>query len=96
MDTQQYSRFTNKATWLVKNWLDNNETSYNHMFWLAEEYEDKNSLAKAIEEYLAERRESSEEVKQGFFGDLVTYAISQVDFGQIAQMYLEDLQDFED
>jgi len=92
-----YNGWTNWETWNFKLWLDNSEDSYKAIMYLAEEVSEranaKNDLAKELESLANDLLEESAVFETGFFNDVCNSAIKLVDFYEIAESYLEEIND---
>ncbi len=102
-EDRTYNGWSNRETWLVKLWLDNDEGDYSYWREAAEEIvngskegEDATgdekrdaaySLAKRLEEEITE---AAPEVK-GLWSDLLSTALGSVDWQEIAEAMVEDL-----
>lgn len=93
-----YQGWKNYETWAVSLWLDNEEGSYHYLRELADsaavgnDREDATvELAQAVKSWL---EESAPEV-EGLWGDLLSAALSEVDWYEVAASALEDCE-FED
>lgn len=100
-----YNGWSNYETWAVKLWLDNEEGSYRYMQErsaevLAEHTEDgkadddsfKSDFAEFLKNY---HEEAAEELKipASVFSDLISAALSEVDWYEIAAAYLGDAKE---
>jgi hypothetical protein len=85
-----YNGWKNYETWAVKLWLDNEEGSYYAMRELAEEYrhEDAWKLGDAIKDW---HEEFMPDLGASLWSDLLTSAFEEVDWREIAEAYIEDL-----
>ena len=97
MRNRPYNGWTNWETWSFKLWLDNSEDSYKAIMYLAEEVSEranaKNDLAKELESLANDLLEESVVFETGFFNDICNSAIKLVDFYEIAESYLEEIND---
>ncbi len=85
----QYNGWTNKTTWAVKLWLDNEESSYN--YWLdqarrSSAYELANQLKYEIEAGAAELLPTA-----SLYTDLLLYSLHSVNYDEIAAAMKADL-----
>jgi hypothetical protein len=93
-----YSGWSNYETWAVKLWLDNDEGSYRYMTDEAErrarevEAEDWITAADFAAFIEAEHAEAAPEL-DGVFQDLLTRALSQVNWYEIAESYLSEARE---
>ena len=97
MRNRPYNGWTNWETWNFKLWLDNSEDSYKAIMYLAEEVSEranaKNDLAKELESLANDLLEESVVFETGFFNDICNSAIKLVDFYEIAESYLEEINE---
>jgi len=101
MDTsKRYNGWTNYETWAVNLWLSNEEPSYRYWEEVSQEVADgaeaTNIFTRAeqarfalADRLKAEHEEALPEL-QGFAGDLLNAALSEVNWGEIAEALLED------
>jgi hypothetical protein len=103
---QTYNGWKNYQTWVVNLWFDND--GFNEMFeeWAKECIEDnldsgdasdirsnaKYDLAKRIEEYADELQEMSNIQTSGMFADLLTNALGNVYWDEIAEHYTDEVE----
>tara|TARA_R110000737_G_scaffold44737_3_gene64995 strand:+ start:593 stop:886 length:294 start_codon:yes stop_codon:yes gene_type:complete len=96
MSNQEYNGWTNWETWNFKLWLDNSEDSYKAIIYLAEEVEESEegpfTLSKELESLANDLCEESVRFESGFFADVCNSAIRKVNFYEIAEAYLEELE----
>jgi len=102
MADEKYNGWTNYATWNMKLWMDNEESSYR--FWVAEarqvwqdaeategftrEQNATYTLMKQMEQYYADENP----LVTGVYADLLGWALQKVDWYSIAEAWLEDVQ----
>jgi hypothetical protein len=83
-----YNGWANKATWLVKLWIDNNQ--YGQEYWL----ERAGAYGDNAYEFGQELQDSFEETAptepNGFYTDLMNWALASVDWAAIARAFIED------
>lgn len=92
-----YNGYTNYETWACKLWIDNEESGYR--YW-REQTRDVIESARENGEapdvgYLADQlrdvtEENAPDIGASFYSDLMSMAISRVDFDQLATMMIED------
>lgn len=103
---QTYNGWKNYQTWVVNLWFDND--GFNEMFeeWAKECIEDnldsgdasdirsdaKYDLSKRIEEYADELQEMSNIQTSGMFADLLTNALDNVYWDEIAEHYTDEVE----
>lgn len=94
MTDEKYNGWTNRETWAVRLWIDNERES--HFHWrdvtravLKQEPPDMacGTLARKLDEAF---EEATPQLKQGLFADLLTTALGRVDWHEIAQSMLDD------
>jgi len=103
-----YNGWTNYPTWNVKLWMDNDQGSYeywqeraNDCFQEAEpQYEGQTklddaifNLASEIECYYSEYYGEISGLSESPFGDLLGWALNQVNYREIAENMLSDLDE---
>ncbi|MFO0888321.1 MAG: DUF6573 family protein [Isosphaeraceae bacterium] len=91
---ETYNGWTNYETWAVKLWLDNEPTSYHHWTerarsWKAEE--DACGFAEELKEAVQDGNPLAEAAS--VYADLLSAAISDVDWLEIAESYLDDVEE---
>ena len=97
---KRYNGWTNYETWAVKLWMDNDEGSYHYwqdvtrQTWKdaeATQYADRSTIARmALADTLKNEHEEALPKLQGFASDLLTAALGDVDWYEIANSLLED------
>jgi len=85
----KYNGWTNKPTWIVALWLDNDEYTYNLMRENAKTL-NKWELADFIKDFIEENDPLSEE--PSFYSDLLDWAIAVVNYDEIAENYKNELE----
>ena len=85
-----YNGWTNKATWLVKLWMDNDQSAYSYWREQVNKNTDSYQLADELEHYHQDI--SSEQV--GLFADLLTSSLAEVNWHEIAQSLINDLSEY--
>lgn len=88
MTHKEYNGWTNYETWLVKLWMDNDQGSYNYFQEMARENDNARDLADAIKE----AHEAMLPDLEGFPADLMNAAMSEVNWREIAESILGDLE----
>lgn len=104
MKTETYNGWTNYETWVVNLWMDNEEGT--HDYWLEVAADVYNNEAKEqnfftkIEDavsILADRLKDSHEDNRpelpGVYGDLIGAALGEVNWQEIAEHLLENVED---
>lgn len=90
-----YQRWANYETWVVKLWIDNEESSYNYWRGRAEELL-KEAITPTID-FADELKESYDEEnpleEAGVYTDLLYSALGEVDWYEIAKSILEEVKE---
>lgn len=85
----EYNGWTNKATWLVKLWIDNDQGEQDYWLSEAKNSPDIYTLEQALIDYHEEQllglRGSN-----GLGSDLMSWALALVDWAAIARALIED------
>jgi hypothetical protein len=103
MNHQEYNGWTNYETWVVNLWIDNEEGTHDYWLEIAEDiYNDEAEEQKhftKIEDaacILAERLKNDHEENlpemAGVYGDLIGAALSEVNWREIAEHLLENVE----
>jgi len=97
MTDQTYNGWTNWETWNFKLWIDNDEQSYKMVIEMAEDVYRRNKgtitdLSKELESF-ADNMRCEIKVDTGFFADVCNSAIKLVNFYEIAESYLEEINE---
>jgi hypothetical protein len=91
---RKYNGWSSYETWVVKLWLDNEEPSYRHWTEQARRWHGrdgaKSRLADQLKEELADGSPANEPT---VYGDLMNAALEDVNWLEIAESYLEDLDE---
>lgn len=106
MREKEYNGWTNYETWLVKLWLDNEESTYKFVRALTEIHKTPNELADALKEYVEENIPSLSTLStveaatkahpvpdSGMYSDLLNAALSEVNWFEIAEAYVADFKE---
>lgn len=106
---QGYNGWSNRETWAVKLWIDNEESSYH--FWQEETYQaieeakndsydvcTINNMRNRAIRILSNRLEANHEegtpvLSNNIYSDLLTYSLSRVDWREIAESLITDAED---
>lgn len=103
MTDTRYNGWTNYETWLAKVWIDNVEADQRYWQEAAEEAvannRDESCPDGAAIRELAENMQSAHEesmnenldLPEGFFRDLLTGALSSVNWSEIAKTFIDDV-----
>lgn len=98
-----YNGWTNYETWNVALWIDNDQGSYSYRCEMAQEcYDDnkddaddaKRALASRLKDYIEEMNPLASDAS--LFSDLLGAALSEVDWYEIAENFLEDVDKDDD
>lgn len=95
-DTDGYNGWTNRETWLVSLWLDNDEFNYTEVRQLAKDAQELPypavRLALTLEAYVDDLPEVSAvtEGPASFVVDMLTTSLGQVDWHEIAESILSE------
>ena len=98
-----YNGWKNYETWNVALWIDNDQGNYNHRQSLAQDAWDdaeagrystreqnaKSALADSLKDWIEEQNPLANEASM--FADLMNAALSEVDWYEIAENFLEDV-----
>lgn len=97
MNEKTYNGWTNYETWVVKLWMDNDETSYRAQGELAEEARENDDPQSWLAEHLKEDYEDAsttilEASNSGtsVWADLLGAALNEVNWWEIAEAILAD------
>jgi hypothetical protein len=100
-----YNGWTNYETWLVNLWMDNEQGSQEYFREKAREiyggprnpYRDHMTRAAdaglAFADWLKEYHEENGPALRGVYGDLLTAALSSVNWDEIARHYIEAIEE---
>jgi hypothetical protein len=87
-----YEGWTNYPTWAVKLWIDNEEGSYNYWRERAEHWQGRDGAEYHLANELKENFEESNPIDNASpYADLMTWAIAEVNWDEIAKAMLSDL-----
>lgn len=97
-EDNKYQGWTNRETWLVKLWIDNEQESYfywrdrSHQTLLKSSTRDNaiHTLASELKSWCSE---IEPELKHGMMSDLLTAAISRVEWYEISQSMVQDREE---
>ena len=89
----KYNGWTNYDTWLCNLWFDNFE--FSEMLDMFDGCEDKDDILRVIKnyikDYVEEYVEESRENASGFINDLISSALGEIDYYDIAEHYVDDV-----
>ena len=90
-----YNGWTNKATWLVKLWIDNDQGTQE--YWLERAKvsgDDRYALAKELEYSIGEdANELGITSTASMFSDLMSWALAMVNWDEITKTLIEDAEE---
>ena len=103
-NNNEYNGWKNYETWCVKLWLDNDEYHQNLMLTMAEDavretkgdevWKAKHALAISLQDEINEWfYDCLDPNTHGMFYDLLSSTIGRVDFDEIAESVLEDMDE---
>jgi hypothetical protein len=90
MTKQEYNGWTNYETWNYKLWLDNDEPSYTAMKKLAKKHNDAYDLSIELSKLALD---NAPLLEASFYSDVLNASISEVNFLEIAESYLEEIKE---
>lgn len=99
---ETYNGWTNRETWLISLWIDNEQVSYNYWRGRAAEISEsatsdpyltreelaRYELARALQEEFEEANPLTDEAS--FWNDLLTGALGRVEWSEVARNLLEE------
>lgn len=91
-----YNGYTNKETWQVSLWLNNEYTSYHYWSERAQElydgsYDLETALYDLAEEIKSSTKDNAPELT-GLYSDLLTDTLNQVNWREVAKSFSEDIE----
>ncbi|MDR5812031.1 hypothetical protein QCE62_00315 [Caballeronia sp. LZ033] len=97
MTDARYNGWTNYATWVVALWLDNEQGTQEH--WAeqaraaveAEDF-DMDAARRTLAGQLKDEHEEAMPQTTGVFADLMGYALGSVDWDEVADHYMSDIE----
>lgn len=92
-ENEKYNGYNNYETWLVALWIDNDQCYQSDVHELAEQNkDDEGSCASAIKAYVEEMPDVSTAIENGgMVADLVNSTLSDVDWYELAEMYIKEI-----
>ena len=97
MNIQNHNGWSNYETWLCSMWF--NDFDFTDMMDMFDQCEDNCDVLDIIENYIKEHVEEFVEYslapasQHGFMHDMLNAAISEIDFRDIAEHYVDDVVD---
>ena len=97
MNTIKYNGWTNYETWLCNMWFDNFE--FSEMLDNYDGCKDRNDILNNVADYIKNYVEEYVEYslssgdQHGFIHDMLNAAISEIDWRDIAEHYVDDIVD---
>lgn len=96
MENKKYNGWNNYQTWVTALWIDNDYVSYQYRCELVErvkeeheeEEERQNCLALSLKDWLEEQNPLADNAN--VFVDLLNFALSEVDWDEIAENFLAE------
>jgi len=97
MERKEYNGWTNYETWVVALWLDNEEGSQRYWQERAEEImrdcdSDKDDANRKLSDELKDQHEEAQPEVTGVFADLINAAMSEVNWWEIAEHYVNEVE----
>jgi len=93
-ETRTYNGWTNYATWNVKLWLDNDQSTQEDVLDMMRRNRDTHSRVDALKGYVEEMDPLADTAS--LFADLLGWAIESVNWYEIVEAYAEEIADEED
>lgn len=97
METTTYQGFTNRETWLVKLWIDNDEPTQNYWQAIARDALTENDIPAAVESLRTvledEFKLAAPEIQNGVHADLMTAALQNVCWSEVAASLCGDVRE---
>src|SRR4051794_4558851 len=89
---RKYNGWTNYETWVVKLWLDNEESSYRYWTGEARRWHGEDEAAQGLAAQLKDELSEASPVNEPtVYGDLMNAALEEVNWLEIAESYLEEV-----
>ena len=97
--SERYNGWTNYETWCVNLWMDNEQGSQEYFLEVAQEHYDDSAATKfsprdaiarfRFADWLKEYHEENIPESSGVYGDLLSCALSAVNWDEIARHYID-------
>ena len=105
-NNEKYNGWTNKETWLICLWIDNEQALQEKVLQLAADAKinpkksevwtvaeaEKFTLEQSIDDFVDELIYNERESAGGLISDLLSCAISRINFLELAEHYLEEVK----
>lgn len=91
----QYQGYSNYPTWAVSLWLNNDANNYSHWVDRAQDLANESGKEDAVSDLASELENEVTEFApevEGMYSDIFTWAMDQVDWQEIAESMLEDIE----
>lgn len=94
-NNEKYQGYSNRETWLMSIWLDNDEDTYSHWrdrTWAILKSLDcdrKLELSRELEEWC---KRQQPQLESGLYSDLLTTAVSRIEWSEVAKRLLTDVE----
>lgn len=91
-DNEKYNGYNNYETWLIALWIDNDQCYQEMVQELAGQYQDdENGMSSALKDFVEEMPDVSKALENGgMVADLVNSTLSDVDWYELAEMYIKE------
>jgi len=93
MNQDEYNGWTNYETWVAALWMQNDSGSCDYYAEITNEYDSVYDLSKALQDEFEENNPLPE---SGVYADLMTAAISEINFYEIAEHFWEDYKEVDE
>lgn len=91
MKTEPYNGWTNYETWCVNLWIYNDEISSDYWREQARAAKDTNALSHVLKDSFEADASTALHSQWGVFADLLNAALSEVNWYEIAEHLMEDI-----
>jgi hypothetical protein len=85
-----YNGYSNRQTWTVSLWLDNDNSTYSMLLDWAKEMESQGELADRVKDYIEEGNPLADEAS--LYSDLLNHAIAMTDWFEVVDRYWNELR----
>lgn len=93
---REYNGYTNKPTWLISLWIDNNQNELEYILQHAEEYSEEYESYHEFSDWLKDTVEEwqSDTVRMNnMFSDLLNFALAYVNWDELSQGYIQEARE---